>query len=230
MNRISVPLVLVVDDDPRVAETVAELLRPEGYAVQGAGSANQALETIATCRPDCLVVDWAMPTLSGLELVRRLRQARDGVPVVMLSARGEAIDRMAGYDAGVDVYVDKSEDPGVLRAAVRRLLLRRRGSPTRFEHAGLTIDSGTWTCCVDGLPVALPRRLFLLLHLLASQPGLVVRKEQIVYQVWGVDSDVYNRAVDNAVAELRRLLGDRGGSPRFIHTVRGIGYKFEVLR
>ncbi len=230
MTRIAVPLVVVVDDDPRVVETVAALLRPEGYAVQGVGGGAQALEAMAARAPDCLVVDWAMPTMSGLEVVRRLRQSGSAVPVVMLSARGEAIDRMAGYDAGVDIYIDKSEDPGVLRAAVRRLIQGRGARPTRFDHPGLTIDVGTWTCSVDGAPVALPRRLFLLLHLLASQPGQVLRKEQIVYQVWGVDSDVYNRAVDNAVAELRRRLGDRRGSPRFIHTVRGIGYKFEVLR
>ncbi|HVA21957.1 MAG TPA: response regulator transcription factor [Candidatus Micrarchaeia archaeon] len=229
MPRIPVPLVLVVDDDPRVAETVAALLRPEGYAVKGVQSGSDALAAMTASQPDCLVVDWAMPTLSGLEMVRRLRQQGSTVPVVMLSARGDAIDRMAGYDAGVDIYVDKSEDPGILRAAVRRLLQRQGGRPTRFDHPGLTIDSGSWTCVVDGHPVALPRRLFLLLHLLAGQPGQVLRKEQIVYQVWGVDSDVYNRAVDNAVAELRRLLGEPPGAPRFIHTVRGIGYKFEVV-
>ena len=99
---------------------------------------------------------------------------------------------------------------------------------TRIETGGLVIDVATWTCTVDGTPIGLPRRLFTLLHALASQPGRVLRKEQLVYQVWGINSDIYNRAVDNAVVELRRLLGDSSSQPRFVHTVRGVGYKFEV--
>ncbi len=224
----AVPSVLVVDDDPRVLETVTALLRAEGYRTRVAGGGREALQAIASDRPACLVLDAAMPTLSGLEVVRALRRAGDDLPVVMLSARAAPIDKMAGYDEGVDIYVDKSEDPLVLRAAVRRVLQRHRQAPTRYEHPGLVIDSDRWTCAVDGRAVVLPRRLFTLLHLLASQPGRVLRKEQIVYQVWGVNSDVYNRAVDNAVIELRRLLGDRSDHPRFVHTVRGIGYKFEV--
>lgn len=230
MSESAVPLVLVVDDDPPTIETVSAILSGEGYRTVGALSGAEALTTIAARKPDCLIVDLAMPNLSGAEFVRQLRRGGSAVPVVMLSARGDAIDQVTGYDAGVDVYVDKADDPGVLRAVIRRLLQRQRSRPARFDHPGLSIDASTWTCTVDGRPVMLPRRLFLLLHLLASQPGQVLRKEQIVYQVWGVDSDVYNRAVDNSVAELRRLLGERSGATRFIHTVRGIGYKFEVVR
>jgi DNA-binding response OmpR family regulator len=146
----------------------------------------------------------------------------------MLSAKSDSYDKVTGYSSGADVYVGKEEDPGVLRAVVRRLIQQRGTVGTRIELGGLVIDLATWTCTVDGAVVSLPRRLFTLLHALASQPGRVLRKEQLVYQVWGINSDIYNRAVDNAVVELRRLLGDSSNQPRFVHTVRGVGYKFEV--
>jgi DNA-binding response OmpR family regulator len=146
----------------------------------------------------------------------------------MLSAKSDPYDKASGYSVGADVYVGKEEDPGVLRAVVRRLMERQGAVGTRIEMGGLVIDLATWTCSVDGAVINLPRRLFTLLHALASQPGRVLRKEQLVYQVWGINSDIYNRAADNAVVDLRRLLGDSSSQPRFIHTVRGVGYKFEA--
>ncbi|MGC2192213.1 MAG: response regulator transcription factor [Candidatus Dormiibacterota bacterium] len=220
--------ILVVDDDPDSRRALSDLLSADGYHVDCASGGREALRMVASGTPDCVVLDYAMPEVTGFEVLRTLRESRNEVPVVMLSAKSDSFDKVSGYSNGADVYVGKEEDPGVLRAAVRRLMQRRGAVDTRIETGGLMIDAETWSCTVDGKPIALPRRLFTLLHALASQPGRVLRKEQLVYLVWGINSDIYNRAVDNAVVELRRLLGDNSSQPRFVHTVRGVGYKFEV--
>ncbi|HVC38520.1 MAG TPA: response regulator transcription factor [Candidatus Dormibacteraeota bacterium] len=219
---------LIVDDDPDTRHALATLLGSDGYHVICAPNGREALRLISDQTPDCVILDYAMPEVSGFEVLRTLREAGNDTPVVLLSAKSDSFDKISGYASGADVYVGKDEDPGVLRAAVSRLLQRHGTVSTRIESRGLVIDTATWSCCLDGVPVRLPRRLFTLLHALASQPGRVLRKEQLVYQVWGINSDIYNRAVDNAVVELRRALNEPSGNPRFIHTVRGVGYKFEA--
>ncbi|MHB1527353.1 MAG: response regulator transcription factor [Candidatus Dormibacteria bacterium] len=220
--------VLVVDDDPTSLSAITALLAGDGYRITVARSGREALRAIARDRPECVVLDYAMPEMTGLEVLRSLRSGGDEIPVVMLSAKSDPYDKTTGYASGADVYLGKDEDPSVLRAAVQRLLHRAGAAGTRIEVGGLSIDSATWSCRVDGRAVELPPRVFSLLVALASQAGRVCRKEQLIYQVWGINSDVYTRAVDNAVVELRRLLGDDSAKPRFIHTVRGIGYKFEA--
>jgi DNA-binding response OmpR family regulator len=220
--------ILVVDDDPDSLRALSDLLTADGYRVTLASGGREALRRINSESPDCVVLDYAMPEVTGFEVLQHLRESGNNTPVVMLSAKSDSYDKVTGYSSGADVYVGKEEDPGVLRAVVRRLIQQRGTVGTRIELGGLVIDLATWSCTVDGAVVSLPRRLFTLLHVLASQPGRVLRKEQLVYQVWGINSDIYNRAVDNAVVELRRLLGDSSNQPRFVHTVRGVGYKFEV--
>ncbi len=220
--------ILVVDDDPTSLAALSALLAGDGYRISVARGGREALLRIARDRPDCVVLDYAMPEMTGLEVLRSLRASGDQIPVLMLSAKSDPYDKTAGYSSGADVYVGKDEDPSVVRAAIQRLLNRAGSTGSRIEIGGLVIDSSTWSCQVDGRQVRLPPRSFSLLLALASQAGRVCRKEQLIYQVWGVNSDVYTRAVDNAVVELRRLLGDDSGNPRFIHTVRGVGYKFEA--
>jgi len=220
--------ILVVDDDPTSLSALTTLLARDGYRVTVATGGREALRAIGKDRPECVVLDYAMPEMTGLEVIRSLRAAGDQIPVLMLSAKSDPYDKTAGYASGADVYIGKEEDPSVVRAAIQRLLNRAGSAGTRIEVGGLVVDSATWSCCVDGRQVQLPPRVFSLLLALASQAGRVCRKEQLIYQVWGVNSDVYTRAVDNAVVELRRLLGDDSANPRFIHTVRGVGYKFEA--
>jgi len=220
--------ILVVDDDPTSLSALTTMLAGDGYRITAAKGGREALLAIARDRPDCVVLDYAMPEMTGLEVLRSLRASGDQIPVLMLSAKSDSYDKTAGYASGADVYVGKDEDPSVVRAAVQRLLDRAGSTGSRIEIGGMVIDSSTWSCRVDGRQVQLPPRSFSLLLALASQAGRVCRKEQLIYQVWGVNSDVYTRAVDNAVVELRRLLGDDSGNPRFIHTVRGVGYKFEA--
>jgi DNA-binding response OmpR family regulator len=219
--------VLVVDDDPLSVAAIRRVLEPDGYRVDSAAGGREGLAHLGRHRQDCLILDYAMPGMSGLEVVAALRAAGESLPVVMLSAKSDSFDKAAGYSSGVDIYLGKDEDPSVLRAAVARLIRQGTRTATRIEIGGLTLDSATWTCQVDGREVHLTKRAFSLLEALVGQRGTVLRKEQLVYLVWGVNSDVYNRAVDNAVVELRRLLGDSSSNPRFIHTIRGIGYKFE---
>ncbi len=219
--------ILVVDDDPLSLGALRSLLEADGFAVVTAESGRAALVALRRQRPALVILDYAMPEMTGLEVVKSLRAAGDQIPVIVLSAKSDPYDKAAGYGSGADVYLGKDEDPAVLRAAIARHLHREQPEAGRAEFPGLVADWTTWSCLVDGREVHLPPRLFRLLRALAMRPGVVVRKEQLINQVWGVNSDVYNRAVDNAVVELRRLLGDGGPSPRFIHTVRGIGYKFE---
>ncbi|MGH7610234.1 MAG: response regulator transcription factor [Candidatus Dormibacteria bacterium] len=222
--------VLVVEDNPGTLEALSQLFVAQGYRVLPACGGREALERLDSDHPDCMVLDYAMPAVNGLEVLHTLRAAGNTVPVVMLSAKSDAYDRVAGYGAGADVYVGKDEDPGVLLAVVRRLLQSRSRLSAVVEIGGLRLDMDAWNCTVDGRDVALPPRLFSLLSALIGQPGKVFRKEQLLNLVWGVNSDVYHRAVDNAVVELRHCLGDDSRSPRFVHTVRGIGYKFDARR
>lgn len=220
--------ILVVDDDPTALDAIRELLAADGHQVVTRASGRAALAAIGRERPSLLVLDYAMPEMTGLEVLRELRATGDQVPAIVLSAKSDPYDKTAGYSSGADVYIGKEEDPVVLRAAVARLLGRTGKEAGRLEAGGLVVDLTTWSCQVDGREVRLPPRLFRLLRTLVASPGAVIRKEQLVYQVWGVNSDVYNRAVDNAIVDLRRLLGDGGNRTRFIHTVRGVGYKFEA--
>lgn len=220
--------ILVVDDDPVSLNALRALLQADGYRVFTASEGREAIAAVGRWRPALVVLDCAMPGMTGLEVLETLRAAGEDIPVVVLSAKSDPYDKSAGYRSGADVYLGKDEDPAVLRAAIRRHMDRHATEAQRAEFPGLTVDWATWTCLVDHREVHLPPRLFRLLRALATRPGVVLRKEQLIYQVWGINSDVYNRAVDNAVVELRRLLGDESADPRFIHTVRGIGYKFEA--
>ncbi|MHB1523475.1 MAG: response regulator transcription factor [Candidatus Dormibacteria bacterium] len=219
--------VLAVDDDALCLDSLRALLEADGRTVLTASGGRAALALAARQRPDLIVLDYAMPEMTGLEVLQALRKAGDQVPVILLSAKSDPYDKAAGYASGADVCIGKEEDFAVLRSAVARHLDRGGTSVQRSEFPGLVIDWSTWTCIVDGEEVHLPPRLFRLLGALASRPGVVLRKEQLIGQVWGLNSDVYNRAVDNAVVELRRLIGDSGSTPRLIHTVRGVGYKFD---
>ncbi len=221
--------VLAVDDDALCLDSLRALLEADGRTVLTATGGRAALALAARQRPDLIVLDYAMPEMTGLEVLQALRKAGDQVPVILLSAKSDPYDKAAGYASGADVCIGKEEDLAVLRSAVARHLARGGTSLQRSEFPGLVVDWSTWTCIIDGEDVHLPPRLFRLLGALASRPGVVLRKEQLIGQVWGLNSDVYNRALDNAVVELRRLLGDSGPSPHLIHTVRGVGYKFDPV-
>ncbi|MFJ1702873.1 response regulator transcription factor [Kitasatospora sp. NPDC088346] len=219
--------VLVVDDDAAIRRSLERGLRLSGFTVLLAEDGRAALRLLAETPADVLVLDVSMPGLSGTEVCRTLRAARDDTPVLMLSALDETADRVAGLQAGADDYLVK---PFALEELVLRLhaLLRRRpAAPGDLLRVGpLTIDPATRQARWDDCELRLTRREFELLTHLARNVGIVLRRDQLLDRVWGYDFEVRSDAVDTFISYLRRKL-EEGGRPRTIHTVRGVGF---VLR
>ncbi|MFF7210990.1 response regulator transcription factor [Streptomyces sp. NPDC008238] len=219
--------VLVADDDAAIRRSLQRGLRLDGFSVSLADGGRAALAAVREAAPDVVVLDISMPDLSGIEVCRTLREQDDDVPVLMLSALDEAADRVAGLQAGADDYLVK---PFALQELVLRLraLLRRRppAAGGRVRAGGLLVDPAAREARLDGEPLALTRREFELLEVLARNAGLVLTRDQLLDRVWGYDFDVRTDAVDTFVSYLRRKM-EAGGRPRILHTVRGVGF---VLR
>ena len=217
--------VLVVDDDPAVRESLRRSLAFNGYEVELAADGEQALQAIADSRPDAVVLDVMMPNLDGLATCRALRAAGDDVPVLMLTARDEVADRVAGLDAGADDYLPK---PFALEELLARLraLLRRIGagdSGPVLRLADLTLDPASRDVTRGERSVRLTRTEFALLELLLRNQRRVLPRERILEEVWGYDFPTTANSLEVYVGYLRRKT-EAMGEPRLIHTVRGVGY------
>ena len=224
--------VLVVDDERKIRELVRSYLEREGYSVLLADTAQRALETAARANPDLVVLDLMLPDMPGEEVARSL-QTTSEVPIIMLTAKSSEEDRVTGLRIGADDYLVKPFSPRELIARVEAVLRRARGgaagAPSQsFEGGRLVIDRETREVQVDGEPVALTRSEFDLLHALASRPGRVFSRYELVTRVQGYDYEGYERAVDVHVKNLRKKLGDDPRGPRYVLTVTGVGYKFGV--
>lgn len=223
--------ILVVDDDDNVRRLVAAYLEREGYVVTQAADGNAAIKTVEMGPPDLLILDLMLPGPGGLQVARRLKDSV-GVPVIMLTARGEEDDVLRGFEAGADDYLVKPFSPKVLVARVRAVL--RRAGLGAEEDSGpvvrgpLVIDERSRTVTVDEISVELTAIEFDLLRALSEHPGWVYSREQLLERVWGYDHLGDSRVVDVHVANLRKKIGDDPSQPRFIRTVRGVGYKFQV--
>jgi DNA-binding response OmpR family regulator len=222
--------VLVVDDEPPIIELISGYLAREGYDVTSEGDGLRALEAVRATAPDVVILDVMLPGLDGIEVCRRLRTFSDAY-VLMLTARGEEIDRIMGLTVGADDYLVKPFSPRELVARVKALLRRPRpgaseaaGGPAGVP-SGLHIDEARHTIHVDGSPIELTALEFSLLATLARDPGIVVGRQALLDQVWGSAFIGDDHLVDVHVANLRRKLGDDPGSPRFVETVRGVGYR-----
>ncbi len=222
--------ILVVDDDAPVREAVERGLALHGYAVVGAADAEAALVAVAKRRPDLLVLDIGLPGISGIELCHRLRDVDVDVPILMLSARDQVGDRVAGLQAGADDYLVKPFALDELAARVQALLRRSRAVPATAERASssgpLWVDPARRIATVHGIRLDLTRREFDLLVAFAANPGIVLSRIRLLELVWGYDFDVDTNVVDVFVGYLRRKL-DAAGAPKTIETVRGVGF---VLR
>ncbi|MDN4491347.1 response regulator transcription factor [Demequina sp. SYSU T00068] len=218
--------VLVVDDEPNIREIVGGYLRRDGFAVVEAGSGEDALAAFARERAALVVLDVRLPGIDGLETLRRLRQTSD-VPVLLLTARAEEADRIVGLEVGADDYVTKPFSPREVAARVRAIL--RRGdagaAPETLGAGALVVDLAAREVRLDGRPVTLTALEFDLLAALASAPGRVFTRRQLIERVWGWDFYGDERIVDVHVRKLRRALDDPADSPALILTVRGVGYK-----
>jgi two-component system, OmpR family, response regulator MprA len=226
-------LVLVVEDDPGVRDSLRRSLTFNGFTVTTAadGASGLAAASSTTERPDVVVLDVMLPRMDGLEVCRRLRAAGDDLPVLMLTARDEVADRVAGLDAGADDYLPKPFALEELLARLRALLRRSRaagpdGDGDALRFADLVLDPGTREVCRGDRPIRLTRTEFALLETLLSRPRRVLTRSQILEEVWGYDFPTTANSLEVYVGYLRRKT-EEGGEPRLVHTVRGVGY---VLR
>jgi two-component system alkaline phosphatase synthesis response regulator PhoP len=223
------PRILVVDDEEDLLELVRYNLTKEGYVVDCVASGEEALKAVRRQLPDLIVLDLMLPAVDGLEVCRRLKgdsKTRD-VPIVMLTAKSEESDMVAGLERGADDYVAKPFSPRVLTARIRALLrredARRRDElETTIDVHELSIHPGRHEVTLAGRPLELTYTEFALLQFLAKRPGWAYTRNQIVDAVKGEDYPVTERSVDVQVAGLRRKLGEFGG---YIETVRGVGYR-----
>lgn len=218
--------VLVVDDEPAIQELVRFALEREGFEVSVAQDGWAALAEAERIKPDLVVLDLMLPGLNGFEVCRALRATSD-VPVLMLTARKEESDRIQGLDLGADDYVTKPFSPRELAARVKAILRRVRG-PEREPgvETGLVVDAERRRVLLDGQPVDLTYTEFELLRVLAGHPGRVFTRDELLTRVWGADFYGDARTVDVHIRHLREKLHEDPVAPRFIETVRGVGYRF----
>jgi two-component system phosphate regulon response regulator PhoB len=221
------PTVLIVEDEPAQREVLAYNLEAEGFRVSRAENGEEALLLIAEEAPDLIVLDWMLPNVSGIEVCRQLKMRADtrGVPVIMLSARSEEVDKVRGLETGADDYVIKPYSVVELMARVRAQLRRTRPSTVggRLEYEDIVLDSETHRVTRSEKPLKLGPTEFRLLSTFMEKPGRVWSREQLLDRVWGRDIYVDTRTVDVHIGRLRKALTLHGGTDP-LRTVRGAGY------
>src|SRR5262245_22790508 len=217
--------VLIVDDDRSLRDALRRALVLGGYETVEAASGQEALTRVANAGPDAIVLDVGLPDLDGLEVCRRLRQAGNRIPVLMLTARDAVEDRIDGLDAGADDYLVKPFDVGELEARLRALLRRTGGDgdPDSLKFAELKLDGARHGVEINGSFVELTRTEYQLLELLMLNPRRVLPHSLIYDRVWGYDFGPASNALRVYIGYLRRKLEEAGSRP-LIHTVRGVGY------
>ena len=220
--------VLVVDDEAKIAQLARDYLERAGFAVLVAGDGRSALQAIRARRPDLVVLDLGLPEVDGLEVTRTVRES-SGVPIVMLTARDDELDKLLGLELGADDYITKPFSPRELVARVRAVLRRteRAADPEaeRIAVGDLTLDAAKLTATVAGRPVDLTPTEFSLLLTMARQPGRVFTRSQLLDAVRGVAFESYERAIDAHVKNLRRKIEPAPHQPRYVLTVYGMGYR-----
>ncbi len=225
------PLILVCDDNPMIHESLGVYLDRAGFRRISAFDGHDALRLLREQRPDLLVLDIMMPGLDGLAVCREIRRT-DDVPILLLTARGEEVDRIIGLELGADDYIVKPFSPREVVARIKAVLRRMREQRTApspvLAFPRLEINLAHYKVSVDGSPVGLTPKEVEILHLLASRPGQVFTRDQILERVWGDDYFGDDRAVDTQIRRIRRKLPE-DGVPWAIVTVYGVGYKFEAL-
>jgi DNA-binding response OmpR family regulator len=219
--------ILVVDDEKNIVQLARLYLNNEGFRVEAAHDGKQALEKAKSVRPDLIVLDIMMPEMDGLTVCKEIRKTSN-VPVIILTARGDDIDRIIGLEIGADDYMAKPFNPRELVARVKAVLRRSQGErevPEVLEVAGLRIDAAAREVVLNGQPLQLRAKEFDLLTAFAQHKGIVLDRERLLRLVWGTDYYGDSRTIDVHVAWLRDKLGDASVK---IQTVWGVGYKLVV--
>ena len=220
--------ILVVDDEQQIVEIAKDYLEHAGFQVIAAGDGAHALSLVRSRRPDLVVLDIGLPRLDGLAVARELRQAST-IPIIMLTARVEESDRLAGLELGADDYITKPFSPRELVARVRAVLRRVDAtSPLAdsIQRGDLTIDVQAMKVARRGIAIDLTATEFQLLVTLARQPGRVFTRSQLLDAVRGTDVDSFERAIDTHIKNIRRKLEPDSRRPRYVLSVYGIGYRF----
>ncbi len=223
------PKILVVDDELDILEIIRHALNKEGFEVHIAANGFQALEQTRKIKPDLILMDVMMPVMDGMEACRQLKEDNDtkNIPIVFLTARSEEFAELAGFEAGADDYISKPIRPRVLMSRLKAIL--RRGNAIQntthetIDFGDLKIDRERFVIEFKGKSLQFPRKEFELLSFLASRPGRVFSRDEILENVWGNEVLVVDRTIDVHVRKIREKLEDR-----FIYTVKGVGYKFDA--
>jgi len=221
--------ILLVDDEPDIIEILSFNLKQEGYNVFAASNGKQAIDKARKIKPHLIVMDVMMPVMDGIESCELIRQDRtiNDVSIMFLTARGEDYSQLAAFDAGADDYVTKPVKPKIfiskVKAMLRRKLEFQKPRIERLEYDNLLIDKSEYKVIANDRLFSLPRKEFELLFLLASKPGKVIRRDEILEDIWGSGVVVGDRTIDVHIRKLREKIGDS-----FFKTVKGVGYKFVI--
>jgi DNA-binding response OmpR family regulator len=220
--------ILIVEDEPDMVLGLKDNFEFEGYEVLTATDGQSGLERARSQKPDLLILDIMLPRLSGLEVCKMLRSEGFDAPIVMLTARGQEIDKVVGLELGADDYVTKPFSIRELLARVRAILRRAEGKKrlSRYRFADVELDFDAYRANRAGQPLELSPREFELLRYLIERKGETVSRDQLLEDVWGYQSYPSTRTVDTHIAKLRAKIGDSGAEPRHILTIHGVGYKF----
>jgi len=220
--------ILVVDDEPSIAQIAGDYLRHGGFGVITASNGRDALALARAQRPDLIVLDLGLPRMDGIEVAKTLRRESD-IPIIMLTARIEESDRLAGLELGADDYITKPFSPRELVARVRSVLRRvdpGGGSGDLLRRGDLVIDNARMQVLRDGTAFDLTPTEFQLVAALARKPGRIFTRAQLLDAVRGDDADAFDRAIDTHIKNIRRKIEPDARQPRYILTVYGMGYKF----
>ena len=220
--------ILVVDDDPDIIEILTYNLSNEGYNVKSAVNGVEALKKAKKFIPDIILLDVMMPEMDGIEACANLREIESlsKSMIIFLSARGEDFTQIAAFDAGADDYINKPVKPKILLkkiSSISRRILSENNNTSNIIVGSLVIDRESYSVTLDKDEIALPRKEFELLYLLASKPGKVLTRDKIMFKVWGTQVVVGDRTIDVHVRKLREKIGEK-----YIKTIKGVGYKFKA--
>ncbi|MGD9365619.1 MAG: response regulator transcription factor [Desulfobacteraceae bacterium] len=219
--------VLIIDDDPKLNRLLTEFLSGFGFKVYTSVTPSEGFKKLRRHKPDMVILDVMLPEMNGFDVCKQIR--RDStVPIIMLTARGEPMDRIVGLELGADDYLPKPFEPRELVARIQAVLrrLKANGATGPRTFGRLTIDPQKRIVAMDNRPIELTTNEFTALSLLARHPGEVLDRDRILQELRGIDSDAFNRSVDITMSRLRQKLGDDPKSPTYIKTVWGTGYVF----
>jgi DNA-binding response OmpR family regulator len=229
MSTSSAARILVIEDEPKIARWLVQLLEQANFSVVTAPDGATGLRLAETERPDVVLLDLMLPDMDGLDVCRMIRRRSD-VLILMLTARIDETDRLIGLEMGADDYITKPFSPREVIARIRAFLRRANGilapEPKQLTFGALTLNAASRTCTLDGKPVMLTPTEFVILETLMQRPGIVHSRESLITEALGYDYAAYERTIDAHIRNLRRKIERDMHDPQFIQTVFGVGYRF----